>query len=116
LVVEQLLLPVIVEHFAGSSLAVRVLLTVLLVVPMGGCLGAFLPAGLVVVGRLSARSREYVAWVWAVNGFFSVVASVLATIVAMVFGFRYLTLLSLAVYAVGVVAFMRIPREAAVRP
>jgi predicted membrane-bound spermidine synthase len=108
---EHLLLPTIIEHVAGSSLFVRVLVTVLLVLPLGACLGAFLPAGLTTVSRLSARSREFVAWAWAVNGFFSVIASVLATILAMVLGFRNLMLLSLCVYAIGVVAFVRIARQ-----
>ena len=38
--------------------------------------------------RVTERTREYVAWAWAVNGFFSVIASILATILSMIVGFR----------------------------
>ena len=43
------------------------------------------------------------AWAWAVNGFFSVIGSVLTTILSMTFGFRTVQLGALATYAVAVV-------------
>ena len=56
--------------------------------------------------------REAVAWAWAVNGFCSVVASVLATILAMSFGFHAVLGLAAVIYAVGVAALLRIPDPA----
>ena len=38
--------------------------------------------------RVTGTREEYVAWAWAVNGFFSVIGSVLTTMLAMTFGFR----------------------------
>jgi spermidine synthase len=108
---EQALLPTIIDQFVGSMLGVRVVLTVLLILPIGLCLGTFMPIGLRTVGALSARSREYVAWAWAVNCFFSVIASILATIVGMVIGFKGLLLVALGVYVVGVMAMMRVPEQ-----
>ena len=58
------------------------------------------------------HAREYVAWAWAVNGFCSVVSSVLATILSMSFGFRAVMLLAVVLYAVGVAAMLRIPPAA----
>ena len=45
-------------------------------------LGAFMPIGIKTVGSLSGFEKQFIAWAWAwaINGFFSVVASVLATI------------------------------------
>ncbi|HVU05620.1 MAG TPA: hypothetical protein VHE30_27920 [Polyangiaceae bacterium] len=102
------LLPYLADHFVGGPLAVRVLVTVLVVAPVGLCLGAFLPLGMRTVTRLGPRSREYVAWAWGVNGFFSVIASILSTILSMVLGFRTLFLVALAVYLVGALALAAI--------
>jgi hypothetical protein len=102
-------LPGIVDAVVGRALPVRILVTILMVAPIGLCLGTFMPLGLRAVAGLSARSREYVAWAWAVNGFFSVIASILSTILGMVFGFRILLLIALVVYAIGVLALASVP-------
>jgi hypothetical protein len=101
-------LPWLVDHFVGSSLPVRIGIAVLVIAPVGGCLGTFMPIGLRTVAGLSTHSREYVAWAWAVNGFFSVIASILSTILGMVIGFRWLTIVALGVYAVGVFALVKV--------
>jgi hypothetical protein len=44
-----------------------------------------------------------------VNGFFSVITSILSTILAMIFGFKVVLFLALAVYAIGVVTLARVP-------
>jgi hypothetical protein len=100
--------PALLDRFAGSSLAVRVALATLSLAPLGLMLGCFMPLGLGVVSRLGASSREYVAWAWAVNGFFSVVSSVLATLLSMSWGFGTVLWLALAVYAAGVLALWRV--------
>jgi hypothetical protein len=64
------------------------------------------------VSRLTDHGEEYTAWSWAVNGFFSVIGSVLTTILSMTFGFRAMQLGALVVYAVAVLAFLRLPRTA----
>jgi Na+-transporting methylmalonyl-CoA/oxaloacetate decarboxylase gamma subunit len=46
-----------------------------------------------------------------VNGFFSVIASILSTILGMVIGFRLLTVVALCVYAVGAFAFAKVPES-----
>jgi len=80
-------------------LAARVVIAFLVLAPLGVCLGMFMPLGLHAVSGLSAFPREYVAWGWAVNGFASVIGSVLTTILAMTFGFR-------AVFGVALVAYL----------
>jgi hypothetical protein len=68
----------------------------------------FMPLGLTRVGTLREHGDEYVAWAWAVNGFFSVIGSVLTTILAMEFGFRTVQVGALAVYAIAVLAYQRL--------
>jgi hypothetical protein len=93
------------------GLAVRVIASVAVLFPLGLCLGMFMPFGLAAVARLSPLVEEYVAWAWAVNGFFSVIGSVLTTILAMTFGFREVQLGAVAMYALAVVAYARLDRR-----
>jgi len=97
----------------GWPLAWRVAAAVLLLAPLGLCLGAFMPIGLRTVAAVTAHGEEFVAWSWAVNGFFSVVSSVAATILSMTIGFDLVMLSALAVYLVGIAALARIPAPAA---
>ena len=99
----------VTNYFFGWPFAVRVGLAIALVAPLGICLGALMPLGLATVAALSAHREEYVAWGWAVNGFFSVVSSVLSTIVAMAFGFNAVMVGALALYLIGIAALARIP-------
>jgi hypothetical protein len=101
---------ILVEHFIGLPLLLRLGIGVAILAPLGLCLGAFMPTGLGVLPSLTSHGREYVAWAWAINGFFSVVASVLATVLGMAFGFKAVLLLAGLVYALGVLAFVRIPQ------
>ena len=73
---------------------------------LGLCLGMFMPLGLTVVGGLGDHPDEYIAWGWAVNGFFSVIGSVGTTILAMAYGFRTVQVVALCVYGVAVLAFL----------
>jgi hypothetical protein len=54
-----------------------------------------MPIGL---GRLSAMHPSGVPWAWGINGVFSVVASVLAIMVALNWGFTATTLAGLVCY------------------
>jgi hypothetical protein len=105
----QLRLGPLVQLLIGAPLALRVAVAVLGLAPLGLCLGAFMPLGLATLTGLTPHHREYVAWAWAVNGFFSVVSSVLATMLSMSFGFSAVMALAVAVYAAGVIALYRVP-------
>jgi hypothetical protein len=100
----------LVGALVGLPLFARIALALAFLAPLGLCLGAFMPIGLATVAAASERPREYVAWAWAVNGFCSVVASVLATILSMGFGFHFVLALAAAVYAAGALALLRIPQ------
>ena len=72
-----------------------------------------MPIGLRTLSRVSVHGTQYVAWGWAVNGFCSVVSSVLSTILAMSYGFQPVLVAALLVYAVGAAALVRIPEPTA---
>jgi len=96
-------LPVIQDHTLGMSLAVRIALSVAMLAPLGLVLGAFLPLG---IRRAADISEDLVPWAWAINGCASVTSSVLAVVLAMSFGFQWVWMLSIGVYAVGAAAFL----------
>jgi hypothetical protein len=104
----QLGLGDLMDALLSANLTVRVLVTLAVLAPLGLCLGMFMPLGLGLVTRLTDHGEEYVAWSWAVNGFFSVIGSVLTTILAMTYGFRAVQLTALAIYAIAAVAFLRL--------
>jgi hypothetical protein len=96
----------------GLPLGARVPIAIVLLGPLGMCLGMFMPIGLRSVSRLTDSPREYVAWGWAVNGFASVVGATLATVLAMIYGFDLVLGLGLATYAVAVLAWWSLSRRA----
>ena len=103
----------LVDHAIGWPLAWRVTLAVALLAPLGLCLGVFMPLGLRTVAAVTPHAEEFVAWSWAVNGFFSVVSSVLATILSMTVGFNLVMLAAAAVYLIGIAALRGIPAPGA---
>jgi hypothetical protein len=95
----------------GLPLPARVLIVIACIAPLGLILGCFMPLGLSAVARLGTEhADEYVAWSWAVNGFFSVIGSVATTILSMSFGFNVVMTLALGVYGVALVALVAIRR------
>jgi hypothetical protein len=104
-------LPPMTSALQSLPMAARVLISFAVLAPLGLCLGRFMPLGLAAVGNLTEFRREYVAWGWAVNGFASVIGSVLATILAMTYGFGVVLALALALYLVAVVALRGLVRS-----
>ena len=103
-------LPALTDGLLGWPLAPRVLVAFLVLAPLGLCLGAFMPLGLGAVAGLTEHKSEYVAWGWAVNGFASVIGSVVTTLAAMMFGFRIVLIAGLLVYVVALAALRSLTR------
>jgi hypothetical protein len=108
-------LPALTDALLDLSLPGRVLVTFLVLAPLGVCLGTFMPLGLTTVASLTDHPTEYVAWGWAVNGFASVVGAVLTTLLAMTFGFDTVLVLGLAVYLVALLVLRGLLRVSVTR-
>jgi predicted MFS family arabinose efflux permease len=106
----------VTDSLLSQNLAVRVVVALLALFPLGFCLGMFMPLGLGIVGRLADNAADYVAWAWAVNGFFSVIGSVLTTMLSMTYGFRTVQYMALGLYAIAVVAFLRLASHPEAEP
>jgi hypothetical protein len=90
------------------SRAVRILVAVATLAPMGIALGMPMPSG---IRMLRARAPEMVTWAWGINGALSVLGATLAIFIAMNWGFRATLLSASAVYLVGLAAFSSATRR-----
>lgn len=79
----------------GWSLPMRLLLILFTIAPLAFTMGIPFPLGLI---KLEDNQSHIIPWVWAVNGSTSVVASVLAAILALAFGFTTVHLLGGVMY------------------
>jgi len=80
---------------AHLPLAAKIVLLALVTLPLGVAMGVPFPVGLKIAG---GRARTLVAYGLGVNGFASVVASLVAVPVAMFSGFATVTLVAIALY------------------
>lgn len=93
--------PAVFRACLGLAISWRITIALLLVAPLGFVLGMPFPLGL----RLAMqRSSALGSWGWGVNGFFTVIGTVLALMLGMLIGFRIVLLLACACYLGGLLA------------
>lgn len=90
----------------GWPLAWRVVASFPLLAPIGVLMGFPFPAG---IRRLGRAAPEAIPWAWAVNGCASVVSSILATMLAVSFGFSWVLVLAAALYVLAAAALIPLP-------
>ena len=92
----------LVTAFQGSETPLRIAIAGVLMAVMGTFMGMAFPLGM----RLALASRrELGPWLWGVNGAMSVLASVLAVVIAMAFGISVSFWTGVASYLLGLGAF-----------
>ena len=102
-------LPILLQATLGATLGIRVLISVVALAPAGLLMGMPFPQGLARVERMSTNSA-LIAWAWGVNGAVSVVASILAALLALSLGFS-VVLATGAVCYVGALALVWVIRS-----
>ena len=101
--------PVVLAKSHESALPVRVATTFLAILPLAFLLGIPFPSSLQLL-TLGHKER-YIPWMYGVNGSMSVLGSVLAVTVSMLFGFTPAYFVGLAFYAIVVlVAFVSLKK------
>jgi hypothetical protein len=96
ILVYPLGLPFLFQSLLGAPLPVRLLVTGLSLAPLGFLMGIPFPGGL---AWLRERAPGLIPWAWAVNGCMSVLASVLAAMIALSVGFSWVLVTAALVYA-----------------
>ena len=98
------LLPALLRATLGLPLAARISISIISIAPIGFLMGIPFPAGLEWMREYipfdeKNHSEGMVAWLWAVNGSTSVIASILSSLLSLSFGFN-------RTLAVGIICYL----------
>jgi hypothetical protein len=99
-------LPKLFQITLAAPLWVRLLVVVVALAPPGFLMGIPLPKGM---ARLEGQAADLIAWAWGVNGAVSVVASILAALMALSEGFSAVLALGASCYAGALVTAVSLP-------
>ena len=91
----SIFLPDIIDAISQYSMPVKIISVFFIFMPPGILMGIPFPTGLKVLGQIDG---SYIPWAWAINGCFSVLAPVLAVLLAIMTGFRTVLWLGAAAY------------------
>jgi hypothetical protein len=115
IVAGRYLLPVVLASFVGAPTGLKIVVTVVMLAPLGVLLGMFFPCGMRLARLASADATP---WYWALNGIFGVLCSALAVFISIHLGISTNLFIGAACYALlvpcvrGLVqARRRIPRD-----
>jgi hypothetical protein len=97
-----ILLPVVFQHCIGYSDPAKIAISAILIAPLAFLMGMPFPLGL---KHVAATAPQFVPWAWGINGFASVISAVLATLLAIEFGFLIVILAALVLYATAALVF-----------
>lgn len=92
------LLPPLFQALADLSDARRIAVSLALIAPLALAMGMPFPLGL---RRLSETAPALIPWAWGINAYLSVVAAVLASLLAVHLGFTAVVLLAVLAYGVA---------------
>lgn len=92
--------PVLFKAFASYDLSIRIIISVVMIFPLGFFMGMPFPTGL---GLINDEQKKFIPLAWGVNGFFSVIGTVCAMILAMTIGFKFVFILSGIIYLLAMV-------------
>jgi SAM-dependent methyltransferase len=104
LVATALLTPPIFQAALGLPLGLRIAISLAIIAPLGVMLGMPFPTGLRVVAE---EAPGLVPWAWGINGFFTVIGTILALMFAMMFGFLAVLVIAGACYVAAWLALSR---------
>ncbi|MGI9237164.1 MAG: SAM-dependent methyltransferase [Woeseiaceae bacterium] len=97
-----ILLPLIFQRCIGYSDPVKIVMSIALISPLAISMGMPFPLGLKYV---AATAPNFIPWAWGINGFASVVSAVLATLLAIEFGFVLVIIVALVFYTIAALIF-----------
>jgi predicted membrane-bound spermidine synthase len=104
--------PVVFHACLGFGIPWRIAIALVLVAPLGFVLGMPFPLGL----RLAMQQSSALgSWAWGVNGFFTVIGTILALMLGMMVGFRMVLLLACGCYIGGLLALSLLSQRESIR-
>jgi hypothetical protein len=94
-VLYLVLLPPLFDALIALPDPAKIAISLVLIAPLACCMGMPFPLGIAEVARAGA---DLVPWAWGINGCASVISAILATLVAIHFGFTAVVSLAVALY------------------
>ncbi len=90
------------------SIGQKIVFALTIIAPLGFFMGIPFPCALTF---LKEKDEFSLAWAWAINGFFSVISILLATVFAIIYGFRVVIIIAILCYAVAGALSWQFTRE-----
>jgi hypothetical protein len=104
LLLASFFLPELLRQAIALPMSARVLLSVILILPLGILLGMAFPSG---IRMLTNQDASLIPWAWGVNGFFTVIGSVIALMLSMMIGFRAVLWIAILIYLLSMTVVTR---------
>jgi len=104
LIIYTIFLSSLLKTTIVFTLPIKIIFTTLLIAPTAFFMGMPFPLGL---RLLSERNDSLVPWAWGINGLFSVISAVLATIIAIEMGFVWVMLFAIGSYSLALTFNLR---------
>ncbi|HMS65169.1 MAG TPA: hypothetical protein PKD83_07945, partial [Ignavibacteria bacterium] len=95
-----ILSPFLYDSIVRLDLIWRIVISVLIIFPLGFFMGMPFPIG---ISMILPDEKRFVSFAWGVNGFFSVIGTVSAIILAMLFGFKAVFILGAVIYLAAMI-------------
>ncbi len=92
--------PYIFKSLVRLDLMWRIIISALIIFPLGFFMGMPFPLGM---SLILPGEKRFVSFAWGVNGFFSVIGTVSAIILAMSFGFRIVFIVASIIYIIAMI-------------
>ncbi len=105
IIIYIFLIPLIFHQLLGLNLALRLLVMVLMLVPLGFLMGFPFPLGIRALKEV--EMDRYIPWMWGLNGVGSVLGSALTIVIAISFGFAQALLVGAICYLLVCLVFIK---------
>jgi predicted membrane-bound spermidine synthase len=93
-----LFLPPIIYSTIAESIEIKAAVSIAILAPIGFLMGMPLPTGM---RLLKVHRPDYIPWMWAINGAFSVLGAVLAIALGIMFGSSLAMILGILIYLIA---------------
>jgi hypothetical protein len=97
------ILPSILNKLIGTAFTLKLLISALILAPLGFVMGMPFPAGLRALAANRGKNGDSIEWAWAMNSGSSVLGSVLAIVIAIQFGLNVTLICGVISYLLALV-------------
>ena len=91
-----------------TPMMIRLAITFLLLIPLGFFLGMPFPLG---IKTIKNQGRQAIAWAWGMNGLATVVGSLVASVLSILFGFNITLIGAFLCYMGAMLVFRKIENQ-----